>query len=199
MLLGELAITTPVSLMLPADATEQTWLAVGHALAQRDSTTSWWWGDWWLAARPEWGDRAAFFEDPTWNGPAYSTIRHCMATCRWFEIGRRRPELTFSHHAELAGHMFPRAKCEKLLDWCVAGPRRASVRQLREEIERRRNGRAQRADQAREHELPKGDPYSRAIHKAIDAAVAVHGDAAVMALLRYRVEAFERGALDDAA
>jgi hypothetical protein len=129
MLLGELAVTTPVSLMLPADATEQTWLAVGHALAQRDSTTSWWWGDWWLADRPEWGDRAAFFEDPTWNGPAYSTIRHCMATCRWFEIGRRRPELTFSHHAELARHMFPRAKCEKLLDWCVAGPRPASVRQ----------------------------------------------------------------------
>lgn len=190
--LDEVAITTPVSLTLPGDADEATWLAIGHALAQRDSTASWWWGDWWLADRPEWGDRASFFDDPTWNGPAYSTIRHCAATCRWFEIGRRRPELSFSHHAELARRIFPARKCDRLLDWCIAQPGPVSVRMLRDEIERRRNGRKQRADWNGDRATPKSALLSRGIYKAIERAIEYAGEAVVVGYLRGIIERHER-------
>jgi hypothetical protein len=37
------------------------------------------------------------------DGPAYTTCRNGAAVCTEFEIGRRRPNLAFHRHAEVAG------------------------------------------------------------------------------------------------
>src|ERR1035437_5874421 len=56
--------------------------------------------------------------------------------CRKFETSRRREDLTFKHHREVAA--LPPDEAEALLDWCEETPNPRSTRELRGEVHRRR-------------------------------------------------------------
>ena len=49
------------------------------------------------------GERKAIVEAEDWEGPAYQTCMHAAAVCPAFETSRRREDLSFRHHAEVAG------------------------------------------------------------------------------------------------
>lgn len=99
----------------PENLTEAEWKDSGKSLGKIESGISWWIGDWWRAFKPEWGERAARFEGD-WDGPSYDVCRHAGGICDEFEIGRRRPNLSFKHHREAAA--LPPEKADALLDWC---------------------------------------------------------------------------------
>jgi N6-adenosine-specific RNA methylase IME4 len=124
----------PVGWQLPDDLSEAEWREAGEVLGKVELSVSWWLGDWWRAFKPEWGERAALFESD-WDGPAYSTCRHAGAVCDAFDIGRRRPNLTFKHHAEVASH--DAAEADALLDWCEETAKPRSTLELRGEKNRR--------------------------------------------------------------
>jgi hypothetical protein len=136
---------TPIrlpALELPGNLSLEGWITIGRELGRQQDALNWQLGDWWSAFRPQWGDQAKLFEDENWSGPAYHTCRHAAATCVAFAFGRRRPNLTFSHHVELASAALTERQQDALLDWCeeprATGGQRRSVRELREEKERRR-------------------------------------------------------------
>jgi hypothetical protein len=126
-------------LLLPSDLSLDDWANAGRVLGRQQHTLQWRTGDWWNYPGHSYGDRRATVEADDWTGPAYSTCANAGSVCAKFEVSRRRENLTFSHHAEVA-HL-PPATVDKLLDWCeepiatTGKPR--SVRMLREEVRRR--------------------------------------------------------------
>lgn len=140
--LHDKARLTQTSLELPESLTFEDWKRVGHGLGKLDQSTQWWIGDWWKHEGHEYGDRKALVESEDWTGPAYQTCRGSAVVAGAFEMFRRRNNLSFEHHKELAA--FDPAEADSLLDWCEAplknGAKKAkSIRQLHEEIARRMN------------------------------------------------------------
>jgi len=61
------------------------------------------------------GDRKALVESEDWEGPAYQTCNMVVIVCRKFESIRRRINITFNHHREIAS-LPPNAE-DRVLDW----------------------------------------------------------------------------------
>jgi N6-adenosine-specific RNA methylase IME4 len=124
----------------PDDLSETEWRAIGNKFGHAERSLLWVIGDWWNAYKPEWGARADFFKD-RWQGPAHQTCVNASNVSKRFDFNRRRLNLTFAHHAEVAA--LPPAEADELLDWAEAPiattskPR--STRELRSEVSRRRN------------------------------------------------------------
>jgi hypothetical protein len=80
-------------------------------------------------------------ESKDWGGPAYATCRKVGSIARRFEYNRRRLDLSFKHHAEVAS--LPPAEADALLDWCEeplqTGGKPRSARELRGEVSKRRS------------------------------------------------------------
>jgi hypothetical protein len=98
-------------------------------LVQVDQARQWWLGDWWNAC--QWGDGKEACEH---IGVDYTTAADCGAVARMFEFARRRVKLTFSHHAEVCPIDDPSMQ-DKLLDWCLDGERRRTVKELRQKVQ----------------------------------------------------------------
>jgi hypothetical protein len=62
------------------------------------------------------GERKAIVEAEDWEGPAYESCRQAAWACKAFETVRRRTDLSFKHHAEVAA--LPPSDADALLDWC---------------------------------------------------------------------------------
>ncbi len=105
---------------------ESQWNEAGEILVKVDQARQWWLGDWWNAC--QWGDGKAACER---IGVNYENSTMCGKVSRAFEIGRRRPNLSFSHHKEVTFIDDPTMQ-DKLLDW--AESERASVKALRERV-----------------------------------------------------------------
>jgi hypothetical protein len=103
----------PCGLVLPAGLTEEEWTKIGHHLSQAHQRMQWAVGDWWNAFKPQWGERAKLFDDD-WTGPTYNTCVNCAAVCNAFEIPRRRGNLTFTHHTEVANAGLTPKQADKL-------------------------------------------------------------------------------------
>jgi len=100
--------------LLPDDLPIEEWLRIGKSLQQHENAISWWLGDWWNYGkgwtvggklRRPYGEMRSqgakdHVEDTT--GHAYDTIRRASQAAQAFTFGRRRPNLPFSHHIELA-------------------------------------------------------------------------------------------------
>lgn len=127
----------------PDDLTESEWLSVAEFLGKVERSVSWWVGDWWLAFKPAWGDRAKFFQErgENWDGPAHATCKLAGSVCSSFQLDRRRSNLTYGHHVEV--NSMKSDDADALLDWAeetiatTGKPR--SVRELRGEVHRRKN------------------------------------------------------------
>jgi hypothetical protein len=72
-------------------------------LGKIEHSVSWWIGDWWAFGEHRYGDRKAMVEAEDWEGPAYQTCFNAWNIAKRFEINRRRLNLSFTHHAEVAG------------------------------------------------------------------------------------------------
>lgn len=86
------------SLVLPPDLTYDDWAAMGHTITGMGSSIPWWTGDFMLYGEAKFGDKASSFVEPK----AAQTLLNCAWVCSRFPPSRRRENLSFSHHAEVA-------------------------------------------------------------------------------------------------
>jgi hypothetical protein len=92
---------TPVSLKLPVSLTYEQWAQLGprfHAIHRR---LAWYVGDWINFGEQRFGEKYAQAVDDTGYDPGY--LANVSWVCRAVEAPRRREDLTFGHHQEVAG------------------------------------------------------------------------------------------------
>jgi hypothetical protein len=108
---------------------------VGRRAAGIDGTVMWWVGDWWEAGH-RYGSRRAAVEAEDWEGPAYQTCVNAGNVASCFDPNRRRLDLPWSYHAEVAS--LPEAEADNVLDWCEAVLRQTkrppTIKALRERV-----------------------------------------------------------------
>jgi N6-adenosine-specific RNA methylase IME4 len=87
-------------LQLPNDLTFERWKDIGEQLKLAESSVSWWVGDWLAFGEKKYGEMYQEAMDVT--GAAYQTLANAKYVSDQIEISRRRENLSFSHHAEVA-------------------------------------------------------------------------------------------------
>jgi hypothetical protein len=100
-LLGNCGKSTVRGLHLRADLAFEDWLDAGRQIARFSSASAWWIGDWVLYGERTYGRRYRAALDLT--GLDYKTLRNYAWVARTFEMSRRQDNLSFHHHAEVAG------------------------------------------------------------------------------------------------
>jgi hypothetical protein len=133
------AKTTAVAWLGRATLTVEEWQTYGTRLGVMSKSTNWWLGDWvrfglhYLDQRYDQICRVTGYDEQTLMNMAY--------VAKNFPVSRRRENLSWSHHAELAP--LPSDEQDRWLDLAVA--QKLSVRQLRTKVRL-----AQRVDQPSE-------------------------------------------------
>ena len=85
---------------LPKAMPFEEWLACGQALDLVEGAVQWWRGDWWaFGVERKYGEGREIAEQA---GVNYGTVRNYASTALAFEMSRRRDNLSFSHHVEVA-------------------------------------------------------------------------------------------------
>lgn len=94
---------TEVGLVIMDELPLEAYERIGIVLAGLDRGIPWAVGDWMLYGerRADWGEKAAQAQDASKISP--ETALHYRWVCQRIEPFRRRPGLTFSHHAAVAG------------------------------------------------------------------------------------------------
>ncbi len=105
---------TAVGLTIKANTPFSEWIVCGQALKQMQGATQWWIGDWLAFGEGKYGDTYTEAEEQT--GFAYDTLAKNKLVAQEYQIGRRRPNLSWSHHRELLG-LSP-AEQDEWLDLC---------------------------------------------------------------------------------
>jgi N6-adenosine-specific RNA methylase IME4 len=78
----------------------EQWQALGESLRFMEGAVHWWIGDWLNHGEQKYGEAYAQAMEAT--GFEYDTVRHDKDVSSRIEIGRRRPNLSWSHHEEVA-------------------------------------------------------------------------------------------------
>ncbi|WP_235967429.1 LmbU family transcriptional regulator [Streptomyces mesophilus] len=144
-------LTTRVGLQIPAKMAYDEWERAGRQLADVLDSSSWWKGDWMVYGKDHYTDR--YQRGIRAVGLSYQTLRNYAWVSRRFDHSRRRPALTFQHHAELASMTVPEQ--ELWLD--RAEEHRWTTKQLRHAIRAVHQGEQQRSvppAPSRQLELP---------------------------------------------
>ncbi len=118
-----------IGLELTREVPYDRWVNIGKALAQADAAIHWWIGDWLRYGEQNYGDK--YLEAQEITGFSYVTCRHDKSVAQKFELGRRRPNLDWSFHAEVASFQpgFEEGQQDWWLDKCEAeGWTRARLR-----------------------------------------------------------------------
>lgn len=102
--LGNAVQCTSTSLRFPEGTEDGDWVGVGQILAAQTDYTSrslpWYVGDWMIHGEDVVGEEASQEFDPErWDE---KTLLNCRWVASRIDPPRRRPELSFSHHAEVA-------------------------------------------------------------------------------------------------
>lgn len=84
----------------PADLDRAAWLATGASLAEFGRVNNWWVGDWIRYGNTRWGEK--YVEAAKITGLDGKTLRNIAYVASRFDLSRRRDNLTWSHHAEVA-------------------------------------------------------------------------------------------------
>ncbi len=128
----------------PSAMTFAEWQQIGSFLGRAERSIYWLIGDWWSAGE-RWNRQRVRLvrDDPAWRGPSYRLCQDCAWVAGTYNPSRRRENLTFQHHREVAAlheqeadHLLDRAEAEGL-----------STRQLRV-MARRVRARITSSDQA---------------------------------------------------
>jgi hypothetical protein len=114
---------TPTGAVITGDLDPVTFAAQAQALQRDTSSRTWALGD--LVNAIGWGDKR---EACAQAGIDYKTARNAASVAAKFEMSRRRDNLSFAHHAEVAA--MPAAQVDALLERAAAA--QWSVRQLRD-------------------------------------------------------------------
>jgi propanediol dehydratase small subunit len=94
------AVTKRTSFSLPPDTPLQEWSRIGRQLNALSASSAWWLGDWLIYGQVQYPDRYKQAVEET--SLDYQTLRNYAWVARRYPVGRRRAELSFQHHAELA-------------------------------------------------------------------------------------------------
>lgn len=97
---GRTVLTTKVGLQIPTGMAYDEWERSGRQLAGVLDSSSWWLGDWLVYGKDHYTDR--YQRGIAAVGLSYQTLRNYAWVSRRFAFTRRRPALSFQHHAELA-------------------------------------------------------------------------------------------------
>jgi N6-adenosine-specific RNA methylase IME4 len=138
---------TPVSLELPRNLSAEEWALVGSKLSAIHGAAQWWLGDWVRYGDNKYGEKYAQYIDAI--GLDYQTIADAKWMVGKFEFSRRRENLSWSHHREVAP--FDPPTQDELLD--VAEEREMDRKEFRDYIRLYKQGLA--AD-SNGHALPDG-------------------------------------------
>jgi hypothetical protein len=82
------------------DLTYEEWERLGVALAKVEECWQWWIGDWVNYGEKKYGE--TYEQAMEMTGKANQTLRHIATVCRSVELCRRRHNLSFAHHQEVA-------------------------------------------------------------------------------------------------
>jgi site-specific DNA-methyltransferase (adenine-specific) len=141
---------TETAYLLPEGLTFDGWQAAGRYLQRAHRAVQWWVGDWLLYGERRYGEMyAQAIEETTY---AYKSLRNAVFVAGRFEVSRRRDNLPFTHHAEVAGLGVEEA--DALLDASEA--KRWSSRDLRAAVKAFKRERQRQVAAA----LPAPDPAS---------------------------------------
>jgi hypothetical protein len=88
------------------------WLAAGVSLAEFGRVNNWWLGDWIRYGNARWGEK--YTEAARVTGLDAKTLRNIAYVASRFDLSRRRDNLSWTHHAELAA--LPPARQDQWLD-----------------------------------------------------------------------------------
>lgn len=103
------------ALILPDDISFEDWQATGQWLRSAERSLMWWIGDWLRFGESRWGERYAQAIEAT--GQSYQALADAKWVASRFEFSRRRENLSFSHHREVAA--LEPAAADHLLDEAV--------------------------------------------------------------------------------
>lgn len=84
----------------PRELNQRQWLEVGRTLGRVGRYNRWWIGDWLLYAHGQWGEM--YKEAVRVTGYDYGTLRNIVSLAQKFRLSRRRDNLSWGHHAEVA-------------------------------------------------------------------------------------------------
>lgn len=98
--LYRLGYATDTSLELPENLPYDTYEALGLALRHRQDQTTWWLSDWLLFGEKKYGE--TYTQAVMITGLAEGTLANYASTAHRVPRERRRPELKFGHHTEVA-------------------------------------------------------------------------------------------------
>jgi hypothetical protein len=84
----------------PTNLDRASWLAAGVSLAEFDRVSNWWVGDWIRYGNARWGEK--YVEVARITGLDGKTLRNIAYVASRFDLSRRRDNLTWTHHAEVA-------------------------------------------------------------------------------------------------
>jgi hypothetical protein len=137
------ARTSANSLHLRQGMAYDAWAAVGASITRITNASCWWMGDWIVYGEQAYGRR--YVEAVEATDLDYQTLRNYAWIARRFQPSRRRTDVSFQHHAEVAA--LPEADQDLWLDRC------ARLRWSRNELRRqlRAAGRAQTDRRAQTH------------------------------------------------
>jgi hypothetical protein len=138
-----LTALTPTSWAAGCDLAVGEWVDQGRCLGAIGRGSAWWIGDWVRYGSARYGDKYTAASQVT--GYDTQSLMNMSYVSSRFEPARRRPGLSFSHHAELAG-LSPEDQ-DLWLDRVEAGG--LSVRALRIELRKARARRSARLSVAR--------------------------------------------------
>ncbi|WP_269782960.1 LmbU family transcriptional regulator [Nocardia terpenica] len=93
-------LVTQVGLLFPNRMAYAQWERAGRKLAHISSSSTWCLGDWLVYGEKSYADRYRVAVEAV--GLDYQTLRNYAWVCRRFVPERRRRELSFQHHAEVA-------------------------------------------------------------------------------------------------
>jgi hypothetical protein len=136
--LGKCGHATALGFRPRARLTYDEWLCAGRQITKISSASAWWLGDWLLYGERTYGKRYRTALELT--SLDYKTLRNHAWVARRFEMSRRRDNLSFHHHAEVAA--LPEADQDLWLT--RAETLRWSCRELRRQLAQRR--RSERSD-----------------------------------------------------
>jgi signal transduction histidine kinase len=129
-----------------------SWVAQGTRLGSVGRSVGWWIGDWLRYGNARFGER--YVRAARITGYDTQTLMNMAYTASRVEISRRRENLSWSHHAEIAA-----LEPEDQDRWLERAEReRLSVRSLREELRRER-----RAATARSSAAAEPDPHDELV------------------------------------
>lgn len=120
------------ALVLPEGLTQEEWIKAGDAITTAEGSVMWWIGDWLIYGGKRYGETYAEAEAKTRF--ARRTLRIAKHVADQFEMFRRRNNLSWSHHLEVAS--LPEAEQDEWLD--VAEKEGLSQKDLRVKLRQHR-------------------------------------------------------------